>query len=375
MSVVVNAIGLFVVASATRAPPRLALYVCLVSMFAVLLPWALIGSALQYFAPSYSIQGATLFGAATVALRPHYSSVTSLETVLFTVWLVVAGFWTTGVFVRSFLTRRAWRFDADVADALARYGDTSFSAELRRASIYRLSDTSSVFTTGLLRPEIWIGKNIRTETQIRAALNHELSHIASHDQVSLLCIVVMERLLWWNPLIWLLGRQARLQMEYACDSQCASLFGADEYRNTLAELFLGDLPKGGSLAIPLGNRSDLITRMEKIGMRKVLKPRYVLSTAVGLIMIAVASSNMAGQSDPKNQTLLQCHKLLPSGVQYDFEITSDIDTRDGQKGALSVSLIDTSNPDSEDLPDGAGPFLQCVQKVVGLENEDSWPDA
>ena len=40
---------------------------------------------------------------------------------------------------------------------------------------------------------------------------------------------------------------------------------------------------------------------------------------------------------------------------------------------LCVSLVDTQNPGSTELPEDAGAFLQCVQKVVGIGNDGGWP--
>jgi hypothetical protein len=246
--------------------------------------------------------------------------------------------------------------------------------ELRRAKVRRLPGTCLVFSTGLFCPEIWVGEFVRKDSQVQAALNHELCHIASNDQLILFLIVVVERLLWWNPLIWLLGQQARRQMEYACDARCQSLMGRMKYRKSLAELFLGHEPRKSALELPLGYGSDIITRMERIGMTYSLKKKHVFTIVVGGALIAAASINIAAAQDTAERpSLVQCHELLPKDVQYDLKIISDIDTREGQEGTLRMTLVDASKPGSDDIPEGAGEFLQCLQKVIGIRDDEGWP--
>ena len=89
--------------------------------------------------------------------------------------------------------------------------------------------------------------------------------------------------------------------------------------------------------------------------------------------VATASTSIAAQSAGNPSTLVACHELLPEGIQYEFEIDSAIDTREGETGELSVTLTDPLKPGSTDVPAGAEAFLQCVQKVVGIGNDEGWP--
>jgi len=63
-------------------------------------------------------------------------------------------------------------------------------------------------------------------------------------------------------------------------------------------------------------------------------------------------------------------------VQYALKITSDIDTREGRRGSIRMTLVDATKPDSEDsdIPEGAGEFLKCLQKVIGVGDDESWPE-
>ena len=110
-------------------------------------------------------------------------------------------------------------------------------------------------------------------------------------------------------------------------------------------------------------------------MTQVLKPHHIVSLALASALITLGSTALAGEIGDQPSMLIQCHELVPEGVQYDFKITSDIDTRAGQHGQLSVTLVDAANPDSIELPEGAGEFLRCVQKLVGVGKNEGWPEA
>ena len=373
-SLLINAVALTVVFSMPLAPPRVLLWICVAGMSAFFVPWSFIGTGVGAYVPLDVVRVVDVSSVPPVAVA-HSSFSEVLWLGLMALWLGVAAVWLVFSFTRSMRARRFWRLSAESANELAQQADSEFAAPLARTSIHRLPDSSSVFATGYFRPEVWIGSKVISPAQIRTALNHELSHIAANDQLTLLLIVVLERLLWWNPLIWWLGKQARRQMEYACDARCKSLMGAKTYRESLAELFLQQRPRQVALQVPLGSHSDIINRLEKIGMTYVLKPQHIVSLALGSALITLGSTALAGEIGDQPSTLIQCHKLVPEGVQYDFKITSDIDTRAGQQGQLSVTLVDAANPDSTELPEGAGEFLRCVQKLVGVGKNEGWPEA
>ena len=374
LSVVVNAAALITVLFLKSAPPRMVLYVCLVGMLAIFIPWSSIGKEVESYVPAEAIISKLSIAAgipSTTTIPLQTTDWVSASAI--TLWLVIGLTWLAISILRSVHTKRVWRANALCGSALEKYANPAFIKVLRRTRIYRIANSSLVFATGLSRPEIWIGDDISSIPQIKTALNHELAHIAANDQLTLFLIVALERLLWWNPLIWLLGREARQQMEYACDSRCQSLIGTTLYRNSLAELFLVQQPRIISLELTLGNKSDIINRLEKIGMKHSTKANHILTLILAGSLTAIASASLAAQSNTEASTLMQCHELLPEGVQYDFRIASTIDTREGQEGELRVSLVDSLNPDSRDVPEGAGDFLQCVQKVVGLGDAKDWP--
>ncbi len=286
----------------------------------------------------------------------------------------VGALWTLSTFVSAARTRRKWRSASYCGQSLQKLAHEEHSRTVQRVRIRRLPGTSFVASTGLLRPEVWIGSRVKHEGQLAAALAHELSHVASGDQLTLFAIVTLERLLWWNPMVWLLGRRARQQMEYACDSRCRTLLGEPEYRRSLASLYLDQNSMESALELPLG-RSTLITkRMERLGMKYSLKAKHVAAMFLGALPIAVASNSFADDDFEKRPSLIECHEYLPDGVQYDLSITSDIDTRGEDRNTLRMSLTDATKPGVDEIPKEAGEFLKCLQQVMGVGDDEGWPE-
>lgn len=375
LSVLVNGVGLCCVALMKSAPPRMTLYACVASMLAIFIPWASVGTEVENLVP---VKTALNFSSANASMSSSSSSIESFESVelaLVWLWFTVSITWLTTTILKSLNTRARWRSMALCGKAMEKFGCSVFGKELNRSRIYRLPGSSLVVTTGLWRPEIWIGEGVCTDEQVETALNHELCHIASNDQLTLLLIVIVERLLWWNPLIWLLGRQARRQMEYACDSRCQLLIGSTQYRQTLAELFLGGKPQTTALEIHLGNGPDVINRMENLKMNHCLKSKHIFSLATAGVLITIASSVIGAQSSTAQRTLVECQELVPEGAQYDFKITSNIDARDGVTGDISVTLLDTTKPGNNAIPEGSEEFVQCVGQLIGVGKNEGYPGA
>ena len=368
MSVLANAVGLAVVCSLRTAPPRLVLYACLVSMLAILVPWSTIA-----WESTSTTRG---FVESVYAGVPDPATATrSTPLALHALWLGVGMLWLAFTLLRSARTRRSWRSQAIAGPPVEALVHPDFARAFRSARIKWLPDSRHACSTGVLASEIWLGRQLRTPDQLKLALNHELCHVRARDPTLLLLLVAIERMLWWNPLIWLLGRQARRQMEYACDERCKHALGVRTYRRTLAELMLQGQPQGATLEVPLGRGSNVIARMEKLDMTHTLKARHLCSLALGGALMTVANAAPVEGLATDQPTLIACHDLLPDGVQYDFRIVSDIDTREGRTGKLSVTLLDSSRPDSHEVPAEAGDFLSCVQGLVGVGPDSGWPDA
>lgn len=67
----------------------------------------------------------------------------------------------------------------------------------------------------IVLPSEMIGKS---NESIRFALLHELTHIKRGDHIVSMLLLLLRAVYWFNPFVWLMMKQMRLDIETACDS-------------------------------------------------------------------------------------------------------------------------------------------------------------
>ena len=70
---------------------------------------------------------------------------------------------------------------------------------------------------GLLRRQILLPSQEYTEEELFHILRHELQHFQTHDLLVKWMIRVFQCLFWWNPLVYLLGKDMDQVLEIKCD--------------------------------------------------------------------------------------------------------------------------------------------------------------
>ncbi len=85
----------------------------------------------------------------------------------------------------------------------------------------RLSyETETPIAVGFRRPVILLPTEMATAdglTSIEPLIMHEYAHLARYDDWSNLAQRAIERVFWFNPLVWILGRRIALEREVAAD--------------------------------------------------------------------------------------------------------------------------------------------------------------
>lgn len=96
-------------------------------------------------------------------------------------------------------------------------------------------DLSSPISWGVMRPVILLSSEAAdAHGEAEAIIAHELAHVARLDWVKLLLSRVTVALFWFNPLVWLLAREAhQLREEAADDAVLASNIEDTEYARLL----------------------------------------------------------------------------------------------------------------------------------------------
>ncbi len=86
----------------------------------------------------------------------------------------------------------------------------------REVELYRCSNIHTPMLMGFRRPVILLPEDIPAGS-LEAALAHELTHLKHRDTWYMLLMTLARCVHWFNPLVWLMVRTARRDMELYCD--------------------------------------------------------------------------------------------------------------------------------------------------------------
>jgi len=110
--------------------------------------------------------------------------------------------------------------------------------KIKSVNIYEVKDTDNVFTAGLLSPNIYIGDKYCNSNTLPSIIQHELQHIKNKDQIWLLIITFIQKILWWNPIVFSLSKKARNYIELSCDEMCKNNSLDSSYQKGLIKILL-----------------------------------------------------------------------------------------------------------------------------------------
>src|SRR5207244_5868500 len=155
------------------------------------------------------------------------------------------------------------------------------------------NELASPISWGLMRPVIVLNdRAVEASGEAEAIIAHELAHVARMDWVKLLLARVATALFWFNPLVWLLAREAHQLREEAADD---AVLGADIVDTDYAQLLVGvarhecpGLLLGAHGVAP--SKSSLARRVARVldgkSVRGPVARSFVLGMFTGAVLIA-----------------------------------------------------------------------------------------
>ena len=145
-------------------------------------------------------------------------------------WLVLL--WALGA--AAFLVRRVWMRGLLAARirSCARVPDPKIAREFRQlcrqmhirrpVRLMEMEDIVSPALTIGLRPTVLLPSSLMgedREQERRFALLHELTHLKRGDHLVMLWYGVLRCIWWFHPVLWLMEKPFRMDMESACDAR------------------------------------------------------------------------------------------------------------------------------------------------------------
>lgn len=115
-------------------------------------------------------------------------------------------------------TVRRWKRDVSRADYAAMLSDTAHDLGVSAPEMLVCEAISTPAVTGLLRPRLLLPHEHYDVQELRYILRHELCHLKRRDMLLRLVLLAANAMHWFNPVVYLMLRQADEDIELACDS-------------------------------------------------------------------------------------------------------------------------------------------------------------
>jgi beta-lactamase regulating signal transducer with metallopeptidase domain len=154
-------------------------------------------------------------------------------------------------------------------------------------------ETETPIAVGFRRPVILLPTEMATAdglTSIEPLIMHEYAHLARYDDWSNLAQRVTERLFWFNPLVWIIGRRIALEREVAADEAVvARTKNPKVYASTLWRM-AQEMRMPEHVVVAPGamlTRKQISVRIERLLDETPLGRRYISAAALAISVLAL----------------------------------------------------------------------------------------
>ncbi|MBI1194858.1 MAG: tetratricopeptide repeat protein [Gammaproteobacteria bacterium] len=236
---------------------------------------------------------------------------------------------------------------------------------------------------GVLRPRLLLPANLSTRLageQLRHVFLHELAHVKRRDLWLNLLIEIAQALHWFNPFVWLAGRQMRLEREIACDQIALAASGPDSaraYGETILFLLetVGRRPSLAPLVGIAEEKSSARARLREISElgRRRHRAWLVLPAALVLILGGLTDAQTPSASPAPDSAL---DSALTTRNQEDNDWKSRLaETRIDQLHLENKSLAEALELLREKLPPDLRDIEFFWEEPVNLSTPDRTPES
>ena len=298
-------------------------------------------------------------------------------TILFLLWQAVS----YGMFLRQL---RRWRRPVTRGEVL-RLVQTAREEEgvRRKIPAFVCPKISSPMVVGLLRPVLLLPKEDYDQRSLYFILKHEMVHIRRGDIWYKQILLLANALHWFNPLVWLMSRQAGRDVELVCDSEAVR--GLDREGRGLYGSVILEMVRKGERAPAFSTYFSGGVRSMKERLRNLFDQKNKRKGALALgmlVLLAGAAGLFAACSTPKaeEETILQEARRLVeeapvvlnwydgSGAKANFD-------GEPREGDTPGQLYNTYYPVTEFA--GAAQMKEATERVFSLRfcQENLYPAA
>ena len=175
---------------------------------------------------------------------------------------------------------------------------------------------------GFRKPAIVLPYKLYGENELVMILRHELTHYKQHDLWYKLILLCANALHWFNPLVWLMNRQAGRDVEQVCDDYVVD--GTDmDYRKAYSMTILNTMAsqKGVALSTHLSkDAQNTKKRFAEILQPKAYKKGIAVFAAVLILAVGISGCLQVGKVDEGVALYNRVAEYLPDNAIHNPEV-------------------------------------------------------
>lgn len=257
----------------------------------------------------------------------------------FSFW--VFGIWAVGAFgllVRKITIYQSYmqflrKGNVEVSDleTLNILAEAEEKLRIKRAiGLYRNPLVTSPIMTGFIRPKIVIPDKKMTNGELACIFAHELVHFKYFDMFYKWLVQITICVHWFNPFVWLLGKEVNKHCELSCDEKVIGALNEQERKN-YGDTLLSFLKRGETYQSPLASitltegAEQLIERLGAImDYQKKTRTIMILTTVLTVLLCfffsgigAYAGARTGQQSVVQKNGLVQ-QNAEQQDIDYDL---------------------------------------------------------
>lgn len=168
----------------------------------------------------------------------------------------------------------------------------------RKIEFIKYSQAPSPMLVGFVYPILVIPDETYCKEEFHFILKHELLHLKRHDIYFKLLLVAVNAIHWFNPMVWLMRREAAVDMELSCDENVVQGMNSTS-RKAYTESLLSALDKQCARKTVLSTRFYGGKQVMKKRFQNILletKKKNGLLLVVCAVMLTLAMGSLVGCS-------------------------------------------------------------------------------
>ncbi len=219
-------------------------------------------------------------------------------------WIAGAGTLLSIYVVSNFVFIRkigSEKFEDDRIRKIFETAKTKFKIR-RKIDLINQTVVKSPAIVGIIKPKILLTDELKksTDTEVEYIFRHELAHFKRNDNVINSVLIFLRTLHWFNPIVWLVMKEIKKDMEFTADEKAVKGLEIDD-RKTYCKLLV-NLSHNANVsfmekAIGIANdKNNLEKRINMIKLSDKLSKHPVFSAMlvfviIGLICLILYTNN------------------------------------------------------------------------------------